>query len=104
MSEDRLLTVRETAQMLGYSRTQLWRMRKAGQGPAWLRVGRGHIRYSRNDVEAWMERQRRKAARRGGGRPLANPITHPSRSRGDEPANYLRFLMALTPNTDGDSR
>ena len=56
--EDRLLTPAELGQRWGVGRVTLWRMRRAGEGPAFLK--RGHwVRYRLRDVVEWEHRQRR---------------------------------------------
>jgi excisionase family DNA binding protein len=57
-----LLTEREAAQLLGVSLTYLRRLRRAGLVPAVrlpaTRGTRGTIRYSRRDLDAWIQRRR----------------------------------------------
>jgi excisionase family DNA binding protein len=54
---DDLLTLREVADLLRVPEATLryWRHRRAG--PDSYKIGR-HIRYQRNDVQAWVRRQR----------------------------------------------
>lgn len=51
-----LLTVGELASRWGCKKVFLWRMRKLGTGPAWLRIGR-LVRYRLCDVVAWESQQ-----------------------------------------------
>lgn len=51
-----LLTVGELAARWGCKKVFLWRMRKSGTGPAWLRIGR-LVRYRLCDVVAWESQQ-----------------------------------------------
>ena len=57
-----LLTEREAAQLLGVSLTYLRRLRRAGLVPAVrlpaARGTRGAIRYSRRDLDVWIQRRR----------------------------------------------
>lgn len=48
-----LLTSREAAGVLRVSEITLRRMRKAGTGPVWRRIGRG-VRYRRADLDAFV--------------------------------------------------
>lgn len=47
------IDTRAVAQMLGLSMITVYKMRRDGKGPPFLRFGRT-IRYRRADVEAWM--------------------------------------------------
>lgn len=53
-----LLNVDELALRWGCKKVFLWRMRKRGTGPAWLRIGR-LVRYRLCDVVAWESQQTR---------------------------------------------
>ena len=57
---ERLLSVRELAEYLGVPVATLYTWRYRDAGPPGIKVGR-HLRYRRNDVEAWI-RQRMKGA------------------------------------------
>lgn len=52
-----MLTVREAAALLSIPKgtLDLWRQEK--KGPPFYRMG-GRIRYKREDLEAWLEKQR----------------------------------------------
>lgn len=52
-----LMNEAEAAGLLGLSRCTLQSWRYHGRGPDFLRLGRA-IRYSRDDLMAWMERGR----------------------------------------------
>ncbi len=55
------LTPRQTAQLIGFSLRALEAMRARRIGPAYLKVGKaknGPIRYSVEDVRAWMQSHR----------------------------------------------
>jgi len=49
----RLLTLDEVSTMLGVPIASLRYWRHVGTGPASIKVGR-HVRYRREDVEAWL--------------------------------------------------
>lgn len=51
------LTERESAAHVGYSVAYLRAARRAGRGPAYIRVGRT-IRYLPRDLDAWLEAHR----------------------------------------------
>jgi excisionase family DNA binding protein len=53
---DKLLSPHDLADYLGVPVTTLYTWRHRSHGPPGLRVGR-HLRYRRQDVEAWVERQ-----------------------------------------------
>ncbi len=55
---ERMMTVEETATMLGLSRASLYNRRYAGSDlPPSYRVG-DRVRYRRRDVEQWLETRR----------------------------------------------
>lgn len=51
--EDTLLTDRELSDLLGVSRTTLWRLRQRGELP-FGKVGRG-FRYRKSEILAWVK-------------------------------------------------
>lgn len=53
-----MLSPREVREMTGLSETTMWRLRKAGQFPAPLRLSAGRIGWIRAEVEAWRESRR----------------------------------------------
>ena len=58
ISGGRLLTANEVAEFTGLGRGTLYRKRKDGTGPRFIRLGQGAqapIRYRLNDVEAWID-------------------------------------------------
>jgi excisionase family DNA binding protein len=54
----RLLTAREVADRLGFSPETVLRRWRAGELPGY-RLGTNVLRFSEDDLEAWLERQRR---------------------------------------------
>jgi predicted DNA-binding transcriptional regulator AlpA len=57
-----LMTCSETADFLRLHESTLERMRGNGSGPPFIKLGPGKkapVRYSRADVVAWIEKQRR---------------------------------------------
>ncbi len=54
----RLLTLRETAEMLAVSEATLYGWRYRGDGPPGFRLNGGRVRYREADVLAWVEQQR----------------------------------------------
>lgn len=52
-ASDRLLTIQEVCDLLQVSTSTLFRMRRAGNGPAWVRV-RGAMRYRHSAVLAYL--------------------------------------------------
>jgi excisionase family DNA binding protein len=53
---EKLMSLTDVSEMLGIPVHTLYRWRHNGDGPAGYRVGR-HVRYRREAVEAWLERQ-----------------------------------------------
>ena len=51
---ERLLTAREVAELLGFSRETILRWTRAGELPA-IRLPGGKIRYRPDAIEAWLE-------------------------------------------------
>lgn len=51
----RLLSPKELAAYLGVPVATIYRWRSLGEGPVGCRVGR-HVRYRREDIEAWLLR------------------------------------------------
>lgn len=65
MTNDALLTPKETAQLLRKSEWLLWQWRREGIGPKWIETNpkatpsTTRPRYRRQDIEAWIEGQTR---------------------------------------------
>ena len=61
MTDDRLLTAREVAELLGFSSATVvnWAEAETGAIPC-FRIG-GRLRFRRTEVEAWLEERRRGA-------------------------------------------
>lgn len=69
-AKERLVTVKEAAQILGISVRGLYRLADLGEAPAVLKVGRSS-RFSSSEIHAYIERLKEKrdtVARRCGGR------------------------------------
>jgi predicted DNA-binding transcriptional regulator AlpA len=54
----RLLTTEQTASVLGVSPWTLFAWRKRGTGPPYVRFSRQAIRYSMDDLTAWLRTRR----------------------------------------------
>ncbi|MBN8963801.1 MAG: helix-turn-helix domain-containing protein [Rhizobiales bacterium] len=54
----RYLTIGEVSDLTGLSRQTLAKMRCAGTGPAFMKLGRA-IRYASADLESWLASRRR---------------------------------------------
>jgi predicted DNA-binding transcriptional regulator AlpA len=50
-----LMDANELARMVGCCTATLWRYRRDGVGPQWIRIGRTAVRYRRDDVLAWID-------------------------------------------------
>ena len=57
-----LLTVNQTADVLGIERSQLYKLMQSGQCPPWLYVGKVR-RFRPEDVSAWMESKKGQPAK-----------------------------------------
>lgn len=55
------MTEAEAAAHIGVCIRTLQRYRADGSGPEWSRIGPRRIRYMRQDVDAWLARQRQSA-------------------------------------------
>lgn len=53
-----LLSPEETAEYLGVSKDHLRRLRRSGEGPAWIRVSERVVRYKLSDLQSWVEARR----------------------------------------------
>jgi len=56
--EKTYLTPKEAAEHLGCSKSFLDAKRLTGGGPTYSRLGSRSVRYSRKDLDAWMESRR----------------------------------------------
>jgi excisionase family DNA binding protein len=55
--DDHLLSLDDLAAFLGVPKRTLYSWRYRGEGPVGYRVGR-HVRYRREDIEAWLQQCR----------------------------------------------
>ena len=53
--EDRILRPREVCEVLGLSRTTLWRRTRDGDFPPPIRLGANFIGWRSTDVEGWLQ-------------------------------------------------
>ena len=60
--DERLLTVKEAADVIGGSASTLNKLRVAGGGPAFVYIGngRGGVRYQLGDLKAWIASRKRR--------------------------------------------
>lgn len=54
-----LLRQAEAAELLGVSEETLRAWRKLKRGPAWIRYSSRSVRYRRDDLDAWLDENRR---------------------------------------------
>lgn len=59
---DDRLTEAEAAARVGVCIRTLQRYRATSTGPEWSRIGPRRIRYMRQDVDAWLQRQRQSSS------------------------------------------
>ena len=57
-TEKPLASSKEVAEFIGVTPNALSKMRMAGDGPAFIRVGARNIKYSWKDVHAWISERR----------------------------------------------
>jgi excisionase family DNA binding protein len=57
MGEGELLTEAQVARLLTVSLSTMKRLRRAGDGPPFVRISKRGIRYRRADVDAWLSRR-----------------------------------------------
>lgn len=58
-STDRYLKVTEVAEMLGVSRSTIWRWRKVGFLPTAYKINDRMIRWKEDDIKDWVEMRTR---------------------------------------------
>lgn len=56
-----LLSIEELADYLRIPRTTIYVWRSNGVGPPGIKIGR-HVRFRRDDVEAWLEKRTRRGS------------------------------------------
>ena len=59
MRRDRALDQRQIITYLGISRTQFWRVRRAGDFPTPLHLSQGICRWRRSQLQEWLQRKER---------------------------------------------
>lgn len=55
-SFDELLTTADVVALVRLSRTDIWRRRRAGEFPEPYDVGKGRLRWRRDELEEWVRR------------------------------------------------
>lgn len=58
VTEDRLLTVRDVAQLLAMSTRNIWRLKSAGRLPPAIKIG-GAVRWDRADIARHLDALKR---------------------------------------------
>ena len=54
-SQDRILRAQEVQQLVGLSRTTVWRLERKGQFPNRLPLGTGSVGWLKSDIESWIQ-------------------------------------------------
>ncbi|MEB3502612.1 AlpA family phage regulatory protein [Pasteurella multocida] len=54
-STDKFIRKSEVSKLTGLSSTSIWRLSKAGDFPKSIKIGENAVRYSLNEVVAWIE-------------------------------------------------
>jgi predicted DNA-binding transcriptional regulator AlpA len=60
-ADDQLFSQRQITTQFGISRTQLWRLRRAGGFPPPLQLSVGIQRWRRSDILSWLKTRERSA-------------------------------------------
>ncbi len=53
-SQDRIVRTQEVQQLIGLSRSTIWRLERKGDFPARLPLGTGSVGWLKSDIEAWI--------------------------------------------------
>ena len=53
-TQDRILRAHEVQQIVGISRSTIWRLERKGQFPARLPLGTGSVGWLKSDIESWV--------------------------------------------------
>ena len=53
--QDRILRAQEVQQLVGLSRSTVWRLERKGQFPNRLPLGTGSVGWLKSDIESWMQ-------------------------------------------------
>lgn len=56
--EEKILSSKEVAELLGLTSAALTQMRYLGRGPNYVRLSNQRIRYRMSDVDAWLQSRR----------------------------------------------
>jgi predicted DNA-binding transcriptional regulator AlpA len=51
---EKLMTLKEVSELLGWSRWTLLRWRELGEGPKWKRIGNGQVMYYPDSVRSFL--------------------------------------------------
>ncbi|HEA3286506.1 TPA: AlpA family phage regulatory protein [Pasteurella multocida] len=54
-STDKFIRKSEVSKLTGLSSTSIWRLSKIGDFPKSIKIGENAVRYSLNEVQAWIE-------------------------------------------------
>ena len=83
---ERLLTVKQAAEMLGLKPSHLERLRHQGKGPVCIKIGYRTVRYAPSAVQAWLEAQTQQPLTPRPvaveGKPALAPVVHIPAMRG----------------------
>jgi predicted DNA-binding transcriptional regulator AlpA len=60
ISSERLLTVRDAANVLRFSESWMAKVRMRGDGPPFVKIGRS-VRYRESDLREWLQNQTRRS-------------------------------------------
>ena len=57
-AQDRIVRTQEVQQLIGLSRSTIWRLERKGDFPARLPLGTGSIGWLKSDIDAWMRNRK----------------------------------------------
>ena len=82
---DGLLNSKKAAALLGISERTLERLRTAGEGPKYVKFGKGSVRYDPADLRAWINRRKRASTSDRGPDETQGPRRRKARAAPAEP-------------------
>lgn len=74
---DRIVRRKQLLDLIGVSCTTQWRMERAGQFPARVKIGKGLVGWHLVEVEKWLEGRERVGRCSPGGKPLGSGSGQP---------------------------
>lgn len=82
---DGLLNSKKAADLLGISERTLERLRTSGEGPKYVKLGKGAVRYDPTDLRSWIKRRKRASTSDCGPDETRGPRRRKARAASVEP-------------------